>query len=94
MNIGIDLRFLDHDTYSHFAFELVKKLIHKNPHIQYNIYTRNADLFDLDSPNLHVHFVDIKPGSFKEQLSVSKYYKRDKNAYMIFFNHLKPLGYK
>jgi hypothetical protein len=59
MIIGIDLRFLDNNTYSHFAKDLVKNLIHTQQDIQFNIYTKNPDLFELDGENFHVKFIDI-----------------------------------
>lgn len=94
MNIGIDLRFLDDDVYSHFALQLVKKYIEKNPKKTFNIYTKNPDLFDINSQNIALHFTDIDCGSFAEQIKLPKIFSRDNNSFMIFFNHFKPLNYK
>ncbi len=94
MNIGVDLRFLEDDMYSHFAVELVKNLIEKNPHNQYNIYIKKTDVFSVNIPNIHIHTVNISNGSLQEQLKLSKIFSRDKNSYMIFFNHFKPIWYK
>lgn len=94
MKIGIDLRFLSDDFYSTFAYKLVNKLIHTNKDIEYNIYTKKPDLFNLDGQNFHVHHVDIDCGSLNEQIKLPKIFKRDNNNVMIFFNHFKPLSYK
>ena len=94
MNIGIDLRFLEDDMYSHFAVELVKNLVEKNPQNNYNIYTSATDIFSLEAKNIRIHFTNIKNGSLKEQFQLSKIFSRDNNSFMIFFNHFKPLGYK
>jgi len=94
MIIGIDLRFLENNTYSHFAQDLVKELIHSQSDIQFNIYTKNPDLFELDNSNFHVKCIDIDCGSFSEQTKLNKIFKTDKNTAMIFFDHHKPLMYK
>lgn len=94
MIIGIDLRFLENNTYSHFAKDLVKNLIHTQNDVQFNIYTNNPDLFELDASNFHVKYVNIECGSIAEQLKFNKILKWDKNTVMIFFDHHKPLMYK
>lgn len=75
MIIGIDLRFLENNTYSHFAKDLVKQLIHTQSDIVFNIYTRNPDLFELDNTNFHVKLVDIDCGSLAEQTKFNKILK-------------------
>ena len=72
MVIGIDLRFLENNTYSHFAQDLVKQLIHSNNDIQFNIYTKNPDLFELDNSNFHVKYVDIDCWTLAEQTKFNK----------------------
>lgn len=94
MIIGIDLRFLDNNTYSHFAQDLVKNLIHTQKDTQFNIYTKNPDLFELDGENFHVKFIDIDCWSIAEQTKFNKILKSDHNTLMIFFDHHKPLLYK
>lgn len=93
MIIWIDLRFLENNTYSHFAQDLVKNLIHTQSDIQFNLYTRNPDLFELDAENFHVKFIDIECGSFAEQLKFNSILKHDNNTLMLFFDHHKPLLY-
>ena len=94
MIIGIDLRFLENNTYSHFAQDLVKNLIHTQTEIQFNIYTKNPDLFELDASNFHVKYVNIECGSIAEQTKFNTILKWDKNTAMVFFDHHKPLMYK
>jgi len=94
MLIWIDLRFLENNTYSHFAQDLVKSLIHSQSDTQFNIYTQNPNLFELDASNFHVKYVDIECGSIAEQIKFNSILKADKNTAMIFFDHNKPLLYK
>lgn len=94
MVIGIDLRFLENSTYSHFAQDLVKQLIHSNDEIQFNIYTKNPDLFTLDNSNFHLKYVNISCGSLAEQIKFNRLLQSDQNTVMIFFDHNKPLMYK
>ncbi|MCP4523176.1 MAG: glycosyltransferase family 4 protein [Candidatus Gracilibacteria bacterium] len=94
MIIGIDLRFLDHDLYSQFAKDFVKNLIHTQTQYQFNIYTKNPDLFDLDGDNFHIKYVDIDCGSLSEQIKLKKIFEKDNNTLMLFFDHHKPVGYK
>ena len=43
-----DIRFLENNTYSHFAQDLVKNLIHTQSDIQFNLYTHlNSDISHL-----------------------------------------------
>lgn len=94
MNIGVDLRFLDDEIYWDFAINLVKKYIESNPNNHYNIYTKKSDIFDVNSKNISIHFVNIDNGSLAEQIKLPQIFSRDKNTFMLFFNHFKPLAYK
>lgn len=94
MIIGIDLRFLENNTYSHFAQDLVKNLIHTQSDVQFNIYTKNPDLFELDATNFHVKYTNIECWSIAEQTKFNQILKSDNNTLMIFFDHNKPLLYK
>lgn len=93
MIIGIDLRFLENNTYSNFAKNLVKNLIHTQSDVHFNIYTKNPDLFDVDTKNCHVKFIDIDCWSLTEQTKFLKILKNDKNTLMLFFDYNKPLYY-
>ena len=93
MKIGLDLRFLNGDSYSKFIIELVKWLLYYDKENTYTIYTkRSYTVFHCE--NATESIVKIENGSFAEQTKFLKILKEDDNHLMIFFHYSKPLLYK
>lgn len=94
MNIWLDLRFLNiDDLYSQFVIELVQNLITNDEWNKFNVYL-NMNIPFKGKSNLNLKQVNINVWSIKEQTSLNKIFKEDKNALMIFFDYNKPIFYK
>jgi len=105
MKIGLDLRFLGHNTYSRFVTELIHNLLlldHTNHpsnlgKIDFTLYVNYE--FDLSHiskdwlANVSIKKTTIPCGSFREQTQFLKILKQEKNDLMIFFDHRKPIFY-
>ena len=90
MKVWLDIRSLnEHSHYGSMMLKVIKKLVEVDNKNEYILYTHHSIWLEK-----HEKVTPIKPWDAFGDLKISKQFKQESFALMVFFDHRVPLFYK